>query len=129
MNTKQFLITCWTWHPVVVACCVVATVSYLAAFGMNPRFRYFAGAIITVFLALASPVEALANGYLFSAHMLQHILLLLIAPALLLMSLPRSLALPAKLRPYAHPVAGWLAGVGAMWLWHAPALCNATSTR
>jgi len=24
-----------------------------------------------------------------------------------------------------HPLFGWMAGVGAMWFWHAPALCNA----
>jgi putative membrane protein len=56
--------------------------------------------------------------------MAQHILLLLIVPALALMSLPRSLSLPEFLPSSARPLAGWLAGVGAMWIWHAPALCN-----
>lgn len=123
MNTEQFLISCWTWNPVVIGCCAIAATAYLAAFGMNRRFWYFAGAIAIVLLALASPVEALANGYLFSAHMLQHILLLLIAPALLLAALPRSFTIPMKL----HPVTGWLAGVGSMWLWHTPALCDAAA--
>ncbi len=128
MNTEQFLISCWTWNPVVIACCAAAVAAYLFAFGMNPRFWFFAGAIFTVLLALASPVEALANGYLFSAHMLQHILLLLIVPALFLLSLPRTFAISAKLGVLAHPVIGWLAGVGAMWFWHAPALCDAAAT-
>jgi nitrite reductase/ring-hydroxylating ferredoxin subunit len=57
--------------------------------------------------------------------MLQHILLLLIVPALLLFSLPRSLSLALGPRVFAHPLFGWFAGVGAMWFWHAPALCNA----
>ena len=58
--------------------------------------------------------------------MVQHILLLLIAPAFLLLSCRGIVAL-AKERPrfFCHPLVGWIAGVGAMWLWHAPALCNA----
>ena len=52
-----------------------------------------------------------------------------IAPALVLLR-PcrvrfRVAAESFSLRKLAHPLAGWLAGVGAMWLWHAPALCNA----
>ncbi len=31
----------------------------------------------------------------------------------------------APARPRRIRLAGWLAGVGAMWFWHAPALCNA----
>jgi cytochrome c oxidase assembly factor CtaG len=60
--------------------------------------------------------------------MVQHILLVLIVPALLLLSLPRSLSLRRSLRTFTHPLIGWVAGVGAMWLWHAPALCNAATT-
>jgi len=74
---------------------------------------------------LLSPLNTLADGYLFSAHMAQHILLLLIVPALLLLSLPRPLSLAVGPRVLAQPLVGWLAGVGAMWFWHAPALCNA----
>src|SRR5678809_1769285 len=75
-----------------------------------------------------SPFSALANGYLFSAHMVQHILLVLIIPALLLLSLPRSFSLRPPLSYLSHPLIGWVAGVGAMWLWHAPTLCNAAAT-
>ena len=60
--------------------------------------------------------------------MIQHILLLLIVPALAILSLPRDLALTAWLQKLANPVVGWAAGVGAMWVWHAPALCNAAVT-
>ena len=54
---------------------------------------YFAAALVVFLLAFISPFSALANGYLFSAHMVQHILLVLIVPALLLLSLPRSFSL------------------------------------
>jgi len=59
--------------------------------------------------------------------MLQHLLLLLIAPALLLFSLPRSLSLALRPRCFGGPAVGWIAGVGAMWLWHVPALCDAAA--
>jgi putative membrane protein len=47
----------------------------------------------------------------------------------LLLSLPRSLSLARGPRWARHPFIGWVAGVGAMWLWHAPALCNAAVSR
>lgn len=89
------------------------------------RLTYFAAALLVFVVALFSPLGVLARGYLFSAHMLQHILLVLVVPGLLLLSLPTTISLPSWLR---NPLVGWAAGVGAMWLWHAPALCNAANT-
>jgi cytochrome c oxidase assembly factor CtaG len=81
-----------------------------------------------LFLTLASPIDALADGYLFSAHMLQHLLLLLAVPPLILLSLP-STPIPGRWKwansILRHPTATWVLGVGGMWLWHAPMLCNA----
>jgi len=128
MNTEQLLISGWTWNPAVILPAIVALVFYVIAFRINPRIWYFIAAVGIVFLALVSPINTLADGYLFSAHMLQHMLLLLIIPALLLLSLPRSFAAPRFLGKGLHPVAGWMAGVGSMWFWHAPALCNAATT-
>lgn len=125
MNTKQFLISGWTWNPVVIAIAAIAVVVYGISFRDRRRIGYLVAALAVLLLALISPINALADGYLFSAHMLQHILLLLIVPALVLLALPRDFALNRKLSPLAHPLVGWLAGVGSMWLWHAPALCNA----
>jgi cytochrome c oxidase assembly factor CtaG len=102
-----------------------ALVIYVAAFRDHQRIGWFAAALAVFLLTLLSPLNTLADGYLFSAHMAQHILLLLIVPALLLLSPPRSFSLAAGPRVFSHPLVGWLAGVGAMWFWHAPALCNA----
>jgi putative membrane protein len=128
MTTYQFLTTAWTWNSIVLGVCILASVGYWLVFGRRGKPLYFAAALIAFLLAFVSPFSALANGYLFSAHMVQHILLVLIVPALLLLSLPNSLPLPPRLAPLAHPLIGWIAGVGAMWLWHAPALCNAATT-
>jgi cytochrome c oxidase assembly factor CtaG len=100
-------------------------VAYLSAFGVNRRIVYLIAGLGVFVLTLVSPLNALAAGYLFSAHMLQHILLLLIVPALLLMSLPRWVSLGPRSWLLANPLVGWVAGVGAMWLWHARPLCNA----
>ena len=125
MTTSQFLISGWTWNVTAMALAVLSLVAYLAAFRDRRRFGWFAAALGVLFLTLMSPINTLADGYLFSAHMLQHILLLLVVPALLLLSLPGSLSLAVRPRFLGHPILGWVAGVGAMWFWHAPAMCNA----
>jgi cytochrome c oxidase assembly factor CtaG len=128
MTTYQFLTTAWKWNPTLLLLCALALAGYFLAFGLRGRPSYLGAALVIFLVALMSPLSALADGYLFSAHMVQHILLVLIVPALLLLSLPRSFSLSRPLRPFTHPFIGWIAGVGAMWLWHAPALCNAATT-
>jgi putative membrane protein len=135
MTTEQFFISAWNWNPWVIAICVA---TFLICSARN-RFRFsrkigwlLAGTIM-FFLTLASPIDTLADGYLFSAHMLQHLLLLLIIPPLILLSLP-SAPVPNHFQNgrwqwlnwiMRRPLILWFLGVGGMWLWHAPMLCNA----
>jgi putative membrane protein len=128
MTTYQFLTAAWRWNYLPLIFCALALAGYFLAFRRRGRPAYLGVALVVFLVALISPLSALADGYLFSAHMVQHILLVLIVPALLLLSLPRSVSLPRSLTVFTHPFIGWLAGVGAMWLWHAPALCNAATT-
>src|SRR5215468_10814071 len=125
MTTQQFLISEWTWNTAGFVFSGAALTAYLWAFNISRRILYLLAALAVFVLTLVSPLNALAAGYLFSAHMLQHILLLLIVPALLLMSLPRWVSLGSQSWLIATPFVGWIAGVGAMWLWHARPLCNA----
>jgi putative membrane protein len=125
MTTTQFLISGWSWATADVLAAVAFLIAYLACFGVQSRLGWFAGALVVFLLSQLSPLNALADGYLFSAHMLQHIILLLIVPALVMLSLPPTVSLALRPRVLRHPVVGWLAGVGPMWLWHAPTLCNA----
>ena len=125
MSASQFLLSAWSWNPAVLITAGIALSAYLIVFGVSQRFVWFLTALVVFVLTLLSPINALADGYLFSAHMLQHILLLLVIPALLLVSLPRSFSLRLRPRILVHPVTGWMAGVGAMWFWHYPVLCNA----
>ena len=118
MSTEQFFLTAWTWNPLVLIIAGVGLAAYLFVFRAEGRPAWLLLALSVFVLTLVSPLNALANGYLFSAHMLQHILLLLIVPAFFILSLPRSLSLRWRPRFFTHPVAGWIAGVGAMWFWH-----------
>ena len=89
---------------------------------------------LVMLLALISPLDVLADDYLFSAHMLQHMLLILATPPLLILSLPRSFAmsvigvpaLGAIERVLRNPAAAWGLGMAALWLWHLPRLYDAT---
>jgi len=125
MTTAQFILSGWTWNPLVLLSGACGLAIYLAAFRDRRHLGWFVAALAVLLLTLLSPLNTLADGYLFSAHMAQHILLLLIVPALLLLSLPRTTSLAVGPRVFTHPFFGWLAGVGAMWFWHAPSLCNA----
>jgi len=103
------------------------------AFFRTSRVAFFLGALILLGIAVPLPPAWLAGNYSFSVHMGQHLLLQLVIPALILLSLPVSD--PAGLearhvwRPVGwilkRPVITWFLGTGAMWIWHAPALCNA----
>jgi putative membrane protein len=125
MSAQQFLFSAWTWHPVVLLTGAAALGLYVGVFRVQARIGWFVGALVAFVLTLMSPLDALADGYLFSAHMIQHIVLLLVVPALVFLGLPRSLPLRFRPRSLAHPLVGWAGGVGAMWFWHAPALCDA----
>src|SRR6058998_4227405 len=103
MTTYQFFTTAWTWNSIVFILSAVASVGYFLAFGQRGRPLYFAAAVVVFLLAFISPFSALANGYLFSAHMVQHILLVLIIPAFFLLRLPRSFSLPGPVKALAHP--------------------------
>jgi putative membrane protein len=118
----------WTWRPGVV----LVLSAWIAVHVTRLRFTHpgrtlaLLAAAAAALLALASPIELLARGTLFSAHMLQHMLLTLVLPPLALLSLPRRSS-DAGDRG-ANVLAPWTAGVGAMWIWHASPLCNAAAT-
>ena len=128
MTTRQLLVSTWDWNPIIIGVCLVALLGYTELRHRRMRARsgcFFAG-VAVFFLTLASPVNFLAAGYLFSAHMLQHLLLLLVIPPLLLLGLPEWKSEGPRSR--IHPFAAWLAGLSAMWIWHERSLCDVAAT-
>ena len=132
MTTWGVLTSCWGLDPIAVAVCLAAAIAYVVPRGGRSSVRTapLAVAILVFVLALASPIGQLAEGYLFSAHMLQHLLLVLVVPPLALLGLAPALAgrPPGRVsRLLRRPVVAWALGVGAMWLWHDRVLCDAAA--
>jgi putative membrane protein len=90
----------------------------------------FALGLTLIFAALVTPIDSLSSVALFSAHMVQHILLMLLAPACLLLGTPgywiRYLYELPGLKPVlpvvTHPLVTLIAFNAVMWIWHVPAL-------
>src|SRR5271165_391289 len=135
ISAGEFLLSAWDFDPSVVVGCIALLALYLFAidFRLDRKTALFFAGVCLMFLALVSPLDPLSDNYLFSAHMLQHLILLLATPPLLLLGIPRELA-QALLRPRwtraiqsvlgRAPVA-WIIGNVALWLWHLPVLYNA----
>ena len=131
MTTVQLLLHTWDWEPSVLVGCMTLLVGYGAVIRpLTGRAALFVAGIVTLLVALLSPIDVLGDGYLFSAHMLQHLMLELIVPPLLLLGIPpwayaRLLQwAPAERaeRVLGRPLLAWPLGVGVLWVWHAPAL-------
>ena len=95
----------------------------------RPRFRawMFALGVAALWIALDWPVGALGAGYLASVHMVQYLLIALVAPPLLLVGLPRGFyaalgrgpAAPV-VRTLSHPIVAIALFVAAMAWTHWP---------
>ncbi len=112
------------------------------------RHAYFYAGLAVLLIALASPLERLSEQ-LFWAHMLQHVLLLVVAPPLIVLARPwvrlwRALGVEAR-RSLAHsfasgrlrwlrrlsatlgaPLPSFLLFSGVVLVWHVPVLFDAT---
>ncbi|MFL5577403.1 MAG: cytochrome c oxidase assembly protein [Gemmatimonadaceae bacterium] len=149
--------TAWSAEPAVLGGLAVA--AWLYARGVRALWRRagrgrgiapwragcYAGGLATLALALLSPVDRVSAA-LFSVHMVQHLLLTMVAAPLVVLGEPLAAtlwALPAGARravgrwwtraPAARvaraawrgarePLVAWLLAVGALWAWHAPRL-------
>jgi len=135
MTGPELLGSTWNWNPWVISGCFGACLYYGRLLGrrFHPKSLFFLGGVAVIFLALASPIAFLAQGYMFSAHMLQHLLLVMLAPPLLLLGLPSTgehgPAVGRDLNWFRNPLLAWFSGLGAMWFWHIPALCDAAVPR
>ncbi len=134
----------WTFDPGALALVGLATAVYVprwrrvrARYGARAapigRMIAFAGGVLTLVVALISPIDRLGEQA-FTMHMLQHILLLDVAPILFIAALTKVILRPATRRlqrlesaagPLAHPAAAVVLYVAVMWTWHVPALYDA----
>ena len=121
----------------VVAVTVLYVRRWRAVHASPGRLASFLGGMALVLVALASPIDRLAEQ-LFFMHMVQHLLLLDLAPILVLLGLTRVILRPLTRRlvrveraagPLAHPVFAVVLYVTVMALWHVPAMYDAALER
>lgn len=145
MNLFQESGVGWSWEPSVLLGLAVLTGVYLWITGplqkhyapgkQLPFFKKlsFHAGTFSLFIALVSPLDVLADDYLFSAHMLQHVLMLYVTPPLWLIGLPDWIVegniwgnIPKRLTGFlSQPVFAFLIFNGVMWVWHIPNLYDA----
>jgi cytochrome c oxidase assembly factor CtaG/polyferredoxin len=142
----------WTVDPWLTAWLLFVGIVYLR--GFVPRCRRgaaafrpwravsFCGGLLAAWVALSSPLDAYGS-YLLSAHMGQHLLLMMVVPPLILAGNPGIPLLMGVSRAFraawikplmasrrarrlfallVHPVVGWLSLALVTWIWHLPAL-------
>lgn len=93
----------------------------------------FGGTLLTLVVALISPLDDLADHALFTAHMLQHILLLYLVPVLALAALPaaafslveRTALMRRAIARIAAPLPAFLVSNAVLWAWHTPTIYEA----
>ncbi|MDC0034926.1 cytochrome c oxidase assembly protein [Chloroflexi bacterium] len=138
------------WHPhlEVVFGLILVQGAYLYGIGpyrkkqehpevINPlRTIMFTLGTLIIFISLTSPLHILSDRYLFSAHMLQHVLITLISPPLLILGTPGWLI--SKLfqpkwsllifKRIFHPLGAVVIFNLVFSMWHLPVLYNLSVT-
>ena len=156
VDVGDAVVRSWALLPWVLATLLLTGLVYLRGFRLLqatrpeqfPPWRAFAfvAGLLSIWIALASPLDAM-GGFLLTAHMVQHFILMSVAPPLLLLGYPvvpmlRGLPRPLVsdgLGPYfsmrwlhglqsflTHPAFGWLAMNIAYIGWHVPAAYELT---
>jgi putative membrane protein len=132
----------WNLDPRLVAVLGGLMATYLIAVGPRRdrfpgsapvrgwRVGAFVSGVVVAAVALLSPLHEAGERYLLTAHMVQHLLVTLVVPPLVLLGTPGWMLRPLLRLPLARPVAGLLTAplVGfalfnaTFALWHVPAL-------
>ncbi len=141
----------WSIEPPLAYVAIAAMLYWVGGRGYGHRAHQrlhtasFVAGLVTIVLALESPIDGYADQ-LFWVHMLQHVLLLTVAPPLILLGRPwprmwralplesrtrigRTLALApwtAPVRALARPWPAWLLFNLGLLAWHVPGAYNAT---
>jgi putative membrane protein len=136
----------WNWEPSILIGLGAQIGAYLACVGpLRARFpgsapvaparvqTFLLGSLV-LFIALVSPLDTLGDRYLLSAHMVQHMLITLVAPPLLLIGTPSWLFRPLLRVPFALPIGRFLTNPLFAFLvynltfsiWHVPRYYEAT---
>ncbi|HTA30519.1 MAG TPA: cytochrome c oxidase assembly protein, partial [Candidatus Cybelea sp.] len=154
--TAQAILSSWSFDPKMALGIFVALIVYVRGWFVLhrtlptrfPAWRLsaFAGGLAALWLAIASPLDAF-SGLLLAVHMVQHLLLMVVAPPLLLLGapyLPLIRGLPRKfarddvglflvwpalrhvVNKMTHPLSCWMFFAVTLCAWHVPAAFDLT---
>src|SRR5438876_11354221 len=126
----------WDLHPSVIIGLALLGGLYVSWGGLaasRRRVASFAAALAVLGLALNGPLHNLSDSYLFSAHMVQHLVLTLVFPPLLLYGTPAAVVEPLLRPAGVRRLAAWATrplAAGAIFTapivaWHFPGAYNA----
>jgi len=149
-STLDAFLRSWPLEPWLLIALLVSAAVYVRGWRVLRRrdpcrwhgghFAAFLGGLVVIYLALASPIEPF-SALLLQVHMVQHLLLMMVAPPLvwlgaplfpLLRGLPRPirvnwaaplLGAPSVRRLFgrlAQPLPALLLFIAATWVWHLP---------
>jgi putative membrane protein len=98
------------------------------------QLSFFVLSVLLLIVALLSPIDAIGDRYLFSVHMMQHLLLAALWPPLVLAALPdwllrplfRRGAIAGTVRVLTYPVMAVFLFNVDVWVWHIPPAYNLT---
>ncbi len=140
----------WTFEPTVTLGLVALVAGYVIALRRgrigdgddvspwlpSPRWRpwMFGLGMLSAFLALQSPVDTGGDNYLLSLHMVQHLVLMMVSPALVLLGIcgarPPDPAWARRLRrlwtAITRPLPATVIFNMVLLVWHIPALYDTT---
>lgn len=140
----------WTFEPTVTLGLLALVAAYVIAhrrsriradddvapwFG-SARVRpwYFGAGVLTAFLALESPIDTGGDNYLLSLHMIQHLVLMMVSPPLVLLGIcgmrpPDPRVAPGARRLWTaitRPLPATVIFNVVLLVWHVPALYDTT---
>ncbi len=142
---SNFWLTAWNWQPSIILGTIAIICLYLYAVGPL-RVKYhladgvktsqvvsFLLGVNVIFWTLFTPLDKLADDYLFSAHMVLHLLLSFAGAPLMVLGIPGWLLAPLLRNRVIFRIAQFftlpiLTGVlfnVNLWFWHAPPIYNA----
>jgi putative membrane protein len=129
----------WSIHPSTVIGIAALGAFYiwasrkLRAQPTRDQKLFFFSGLLLMFASLNGPIHDLSDDYLFSAHMVQHLLLTLAVPPLLLAGVPGWMLRPVLSRPHIAPIARFFTRAPICFVvftiviavWHLPPFYNA----
>lgn len=147
-HDKSQLTGSWNWDPWILVSLLVLTLTYGKGVlnlkkkrkSVTKEIFYFSLCIIVLIIALISPVDVWSDE-LQSWHMIQHMLIMMLAAPLFVMAIPLYIylwSLPLSIRHKIKPIYRWLYGhktgwyflwqpvllwslfAFTLWIWHLP---------